>query len=65
MKKVFRLAGIIILAIMLGILVINSYESDTETMAGSTKVGVILNVTSLTATGVSLTMKAWKKRLKD
>lgn len=43
MRKVFRLAGIIILAIMLGIFVINSYESDTETMAGSTKVGVILN----------------------
>lgn len=43
MKKVFRLAGIIIFAIILGIFVINSYESDTETMAGSTKVGVILN----------------------
>lgn len=43
MKKVFRIAVVIIFAIMVGILVINSYETDTETMAGTTKVGVILN----------------------
>ncbi len=43
MKKIFIMAGIIILAIIVGIFVINNYETDTEVTKETTKVGVILN----------------------
>lgn len=43
MKRVFLLAGIIIVAIIVGIFVINYYETDTVSMEKITKVGVIFN----------------------
>ncbi len=43
MKKVFVVAGIIVVAIIIGIFVINIYEADTEVTKEITKVGVILN----------------------
>ena len=43
MKKVFLLAGVFIIAIMVGIFVINSYEADTGVMGKTTKVGAIFN----------------------
>uniref|UniRef100_UPI004055D521 BMP family ABC transporter substrate-binding protein n=1 Tax=Acetatifactor sp. TaxID=1872090 RepID=UPI004055D521 len=43
MKKIVIAAGIIIIAILMGIFVINIYEADTEITKESTKVGVILN----------------------
>ncbi len=46
MKKVFVVAGVIILAIMIGIFVINVYEADTEVTKETTKVGMILNGTT-------------------
>ena len=45
MKKVFIVAGIIVLAIVVGIFVINVYEADTEVTRETTKVGMILNGT--------------------
>ncbi len=43
MKKIFFIAGLIIIAIIAGIFVINIYEADTEVTKETTKVGVILN----------------------
>ena len=43
MKKIFIIAGLIIIAIIAGIFVINIYEADTEVTKETTKVGVILN----------------------
>lgn len=43
MKKVFIVAVIIVVAIIIGIFVINIYEADTEVTKETTKVGVILN----------------------
>lgn len=43
MRKIFIAAGIIIVAIITGIFVINIYEMDTEVTKETTKVGVILN----------------------
>lgn len=43
MKKVFIVAGIIVVALIAGIFVINIYEADTEVTKDTTKVGVILN----------------------
>lgn len=43
MRKIFIAAGIIIIAIITGIFVINIYEADTEVTKEITKVGVILN----------------------
>lgn len=43
MKKIFVVAGIIIIAIIIGIFVINIYEADTEVTKETTKIGVILN----------------------
>ncbi len=43
MKKVFIVAGIIIVAIIVGIFLINIYEADTEVTKETTKIGVILN----------------------
>ncbi len=45
MKRLFVVAGIIILAIIIGIFVINVYEADTEVTKETTKVGMILNGT--------------------
>lgn len=46
MKKIFFAAGIIVIAIITGIFVINIYEKDTEVTKETTKVGVILNGTT-------------------
>ncbi len=43
MKKIFIIAGCIVLAIMAGIFVINIYEDETTVTEKTTKVGVILN----------------------
>lgn len=43
MKRVFIVAGIIVMAIIAGIYVINIYEAETEVTKETTKVGVILN----------------------
>ena len=43
MKKIGIVASIIIVAIIIGIFVINIYEADTEVTKETTKVGVILN----------------------
>ena len=43
MRKLFIASGIIIIAIITGIFVINIYEADTEVTKETTKVGVILN----------------------
>lgn len=43
MKKIFIIAGIIIVAIISGIFFINIYETETEVTKDTTKVGVVLN----------------------
>ncbi len=43
MKKVFMISGIIILAIIIGILVITNHDTETQVTEKRTKVGVILN----------------------
>ena len=43
MRKVFMISGIIILAIIAGIFVITTHETDTQVTEKTTKVGVILN----------------------
>ena len=43
MRKIFIVAGIIVVAIITGIFVINIYEAETEVTKETTKVGVILN----------------------
>ena len=43
MKKIFFVAGIIIVAIIAGIFLINIYEGETEVTNEATKVGVVLN----------------------
>lgn len=43
MKKVFVLAAVILIVLVGGIFVIKNYDEDTDALAGSTKVGVLLN----------------------
>ncbi len=45
MRKIYIIAGLIIVAIITGIFLINIYEADTEVTKESTKVGVVLNDT--------------------
>lgn len=46
MKKIFMIAGLIIIAIISGIFLINIYEAETEVTKEATKVGVVLNGTT-------------------
>lgn len=43
MKKIYIIAGIIVVAIIAGIFFINIYEAETEVTKDTTKVGVVLN----------------------
>ncbi|MBR6697993.1 MAG: BMP family ABC transporter substrate-binding protein [Lachnospiraceae bacterium] len=43
MKKIFIIAGIIFIAIIVGIFVINIYEADTKVTDETTRVGLIMN----------------------
>ncbi len=43
MRKIFCVVGLFVIAIMIGIFVINIYEAETEVTKEATKVGVILN----------------------
>ena len=43
MKKIFIVTVVIVIAIIVGIFLINIYEADTEVTKEITQVGVILN----------------------